>query len=83
MEELFEPFCSNHRQLGQQMHSVTAVGSKVHSFEITNHFVVFDHNRNSQAHTWLTRHTVENKLAQGFKKKITTTNTPKKLDPIL
>ena len=28
MEELFEPFCSNHRQLRQQMHSVTAVGSK-------------------------------------------------------
>jgi hypothetical protein len=28
VEELFEPFCSNHRQLRQQMHSVTAVGSK-------------------------------------------------------
>ena len=28
MEELFEPLCSNHRQLRQQMHSVTAVGSK-------------------------------------------------------
>ena len=55
MEELFELFCSNHRQLRQQMHSVTAVGSKSAHFEITNHFVVFDHNRNSQAHTWLTR----------------------------
>ena len=30
--------------------------AEVHFFEITNHFVVFDHNRNSQGHTTDTRH---------------------------